>query len=246
MTTEALVDEVVVDVWRIDLRRFSLKEESRTRSAGIPSTKVLSEDEAERAARFRFDADRDAFACTRAALRTLVGERLGVAPADVRFTYAPKGKPGAEGVSFNVSHSGDMALIGLTASRRLGVDVELMRPDVEMKTLARRFFSAAENAVLEGLDGDALVRGFYGCWTRKESFVKALGEGLSFDLDRVEVAVPPEPARVVSVDGDPAAGAAWTMADVDAGEGYAGAVVVDAPAAQLQVRDWEPSRMAAL
>ncbi|HEX2239842.1 MAG TPA: 4'-phosphopantetheinyl transferase superfamily protein, partial [Actinomycetota bacterium] len=118
----------------------------------------------------------------------------------------------------------------------IGVDVELMRPDVEMRALARRFFTSSENAALDRLDGDDLVRGFYGCWTQKEAFVKAVGEGLSFDLDRIEVAVPPAPAGLVSLDGSAADD--WTLAAVDAGPGYAAAVAVDTPGAEVVVRDW--------
>ncbi len=222
-----------MDVWRIEVRH----------PAG-DLARLLSSDEAERAARFRFEPDRDAFVTARARLRTLAGSYLGVAPEDVVFAYGVRGKPELPGLSFNVSHAGDVVLAAFAPAGRVGVDVEAMRPDVEMRALARRFFTGAENAALERLSDGELVRGFYGCWTRKEAFVKAVGEGLSFELDRVEVSVPPAPARVLSIDGDAGAAGAWTMADVDAGPGYAGAVVVDAPNVEVVVRDWTASAAA--
>ena len=224
---------MTVDVWRIDVRDAA---------RGVAG--VLSPDEAERAARFRFEPDRVAFVATRAALRTLVGSHLGVAPRDVTFRYGEHGKPEVAGLSFNASHAGDVALVALASSGRIGVDVEAMRPGVEMRALARRFFTASENAALARLSEGELAAGFYGCWTQKEAFVKAVGEGLSFELDRVEVAVRPAPVGVLSVDGDAAAGAAWTMAEVDCGPGYAAAVAVDAPGVDVVVHDWRGSAAA--
>jgi 4'-phosphopantetheinyl transferase len=222
-----------VDVWRIGVRGV----------AGDVA-ELLSPDEAERAARFRFEPDCEAFVATRGVLRTLLGSYLGVAPAQVVFSYGPKGKPEVEGLSFNVSHAGDLALIALVRTQRVGVDVEVMRPDVTMRALARRFFTAAENDALASLSDVDLVRGFYGCWTSKEAFVKAVGEGLSFELDRVETAVPPAPAGVASVDGDPETAARWTLASIHCGAGYAAAVAVDAPGAEIVVRDWRASAAA--
>ena len=218
----------MIDVWRIDVR------------AADDLARLLSPDEAERAARFRFERDRRSFVTTRGALRTLIGSYIGAAPESVELTYGANGKPEVEGLSFNVSHAGDVALAAFGPGR-IGVDVEEMRPDVEMRALARRFFTRAENEALARLSGDELVRGFYGCWTCKEAFVKAMGEGLSFELDRVEVAVHPEPAGVLSVDGDAAGAAHWTMEAVEAGPGYAAAVAVDSPGAEVVVRDWPAS-----
>ncbi|MDQ3913986.1 MAG: 4'-phosphopantetheinyl transferase superfamily protein [Actinomycetota bacterium] len=216
-------------VWRIEVRQ--------PRDVLRELRALLTPDEEERAERFRFDRDRDSFVCTRAALRMLAGSYLGMAPQDVSFSYAGKGKPGLPGISFNVSHAGDVALAAFARSGRVGVDVEEMRPGTDLRALARRFFSPGENAGLERLDGDAFVTGFYRCWTRKEAFVKALGEGLSFDLGRVEVSTGPD-ARVVSVDGDEGAGSLWSIADISPRDGYAGAVVADVAAADVVLRDW--------
>lgn len=220
----------MIEVWRVDVRQGF-------EGAGA----LLSRDEAERAARFRFEPDRRSFVATRAALRRLLGSRLGTSPEDVVFAYGPNGKPEVPGVSFNASHAGDVALVALGAGR-IGVDVEAMRPDVEMRALARRFFTESENAALDPLGDDDLVRAFYGCWTQKEAFVKAVGEGLSFELDRVEVAVWPSAPGLVSLDG--AAPEGWTVAGVEVGPGYAAAIAADSLEAEVVVRDWNATAAA--
>ena len=207
--------------------------------------RLLTPDEEDRAARYRFDRDRHAFECTRAALRTLAGRYSGLAPAEVRFSYGSKGKPGTTGISFNASSSGDVALAAFSSSGLVGVDVEAMRPDVSVRALARRFFSVPENEALEGLAEQDLVAGFYRCWTRKEAFVKALGEGLSFDLGRVEVSTGGS-ARVVSIDGDRAAAERWSMRDLAPRPGYAGVVAVDSPDAEVSLWDWPGLEVAAV
>jgi 4'-phosphopantetheinyl transferase len=223
------LDEGSVHVWRIDVRQPPrVFEELRS---------LLSRDEEDRAALYRFDPARESFVATRAALRSLAGSYLGIDPRDVTFAYTAKGKPEVPGLSFNASHAGDVAVAAFARSGSVGVDVEEMRPDRDLRALARRFFAPAENAALDLLDGQALVAAFYRCWTRKEAFVKAVGEGVSFDLRRFVVSVEPG-ARIVSIDGDPEAAAAWWAADVSPRGGYVAAVVASAPVADLSVRDW--------
>lgn len=216
-----------VHVWIVDVRRL-----------WRDAASLLSDDEAARAERFRFEPDRESFVATHAALRALAASYLGIEPQEVRFSYGTKGKPALSGLALNASHAGDVALAAFAPSGRVGVDVERMRATDDLAALARRFFTESENRALAQLSPGELVTGFYGCWTRKEAFVKALGEGLSFELDRAEVAVPPEPARLVSVDGDEGAAAGWAMADVDAGPGYAACVAADSPAVDVVVRAW--------
>lgn len=214
-------------VWRIDVRR------PPTAAAAL-----LSSTEAARAALFCFERDRESFVATRAALRGLVASYLGIAPRDVRFSYGPKGKPSVPGLAFNASHAGDVALAAFARSGRVGVDVERARATNDLAALSQRVFGKTENRALAALSGGAFVSAFYGCWTRKEAFVKALGEGVAFGPDRAQMSVPPEPARLVSIDGDAAGAARWTMADVDAGEGYAACVAADRAGGEVIVRDW--------
>jgi 4'-phosphopantetheinyl transferase len=155
----------------------------------------LSRDESERAARFHFDADRSRFVLTRGWLRVVLARALGAAPERLEFSYGARGKPALGGgfqdapLSFNVSHSGDYALIGLAAGQAIGVDIERLRPMPDFESIATGYFSAAETrAILGHAEGDRL-RAFFRCWTRKEAFMKVSGEGMGIALDGFSVAL---------------------------------------------------------
>lgn len=196
----------------------------------------LDDAEAARASRFHFAHDARRFVVARAILRELLGAYLGVAPAAVRLVYGARDKPAlappldAAGVQFNVSHSGEIALYAVGRHRRIGVDVERVRPLDDLAGLAGRNFSRAECAALFALPPARRPAAFFACWTRKEAYVKALGEGLAHPLDAFTVAFADgAPARIVDIAGDADAAARWTLAAVDVGTGYAAAVAVEGP-----------------
>ncbi|MBY0229774.1 MAG: 4'-phosphopantetheinyl transferase superfamily protein [Gemmataceae bacterium] len=197
-------------------------------------SRVLSQDERERAARLRHDKDRRQFVAARGGLRLVLGRTLGVPPESLAFEVAGAGKPGLAGspLRFNVSHSYDAALIALSDAE-LGVDVELMRPRDIWPDMARRYFTPYE---AERIGGETE---FYAVWTRKEAFLKALGLGLSHGLERFSVSVPPDdPARILHIDGDAAKGAEWTLAHLEPLPGYVGALAIEGPAT-VRLRKWE-------
>jgi 4'-phosphopantetheinyl transferase len=145
--------------------------------------RTLSPDERDRSVRFRFARDRQRFIAARGALRALLGRYLGTRPGEIRFVYNAFGKPelGPEFGSrlrFNLSHSADLALIAITTDAAIGVDVEYIRPHPDYPEIARSVFSAAEVDELERLPSDLYPQAFLGCWTQKEAYVKARGEGL--------------------------------------------------------------------
>jgi 4'-phosphopantetheinyl transferase len=198
---------------------------------------ALSEDERGRAARFVFPRDRRRFVVTRACLRTLLAD--GADPRAVRFVYSEAGKPALEGSTpachFNVSHSEDLALIAIGRDAALGVDVEAVRPLPDMHNIATRYFTRAETDDIFGVPPAARDLAFFSCWTRKEAFSKALGDGLSLALDRYRVTCrPDEPARLVEIDGSAHAAAEWIMHDLPPAPGFAGAVVYRGPARVLR------------
>jgi 4'-phosphopantetheinyl transferase len=208
----------------------------------------LDADERARAARFVFPRDARRFRVARGTLREILGAFLGTTPDAVRFVYAAAGKPALTepftdtGIAFNVSHSGEVALYAIGARRRIGVDVEQIRPLDDLETLAERNFSAAERRVLLALPPAAREPAFFACWTRKEAFIKALGDGLSYPLDTFTVSFTAgEPARFVEIRGEPATAARWTLAALDAGPGYAAAVAVDGPVTVTWRGPWEQS-----
>lgn len=206
-----------VNYWLVDL------------GPGAVGRPVLSAEEQERAARFVFDLHRNRYIACRSVLRCLLGRYLQTPPAALVFDYSPYGKPEATGtrINFNVSHSGDRALIGLTLDDAVGVDVEMLRPVEDCLGLAERFFSEPERTRLGSLPEELHNEAFLNCWTRKEAFIKALGEGLSHPLDTFEVTlVPGQPARLISVAGTPDPAQHWSLCDLKTGPGFIGACAV--------------------
>ncbi len=206
---------------------------------------ALSEEERTRVGRFVRREDRDRYAASHAALRRILGGALGADPAALRFRANATGKPELDGpwrerLAFNLSHSGGIGLIGLSPDARIGVDVEWVRPIPDALSLARSHFAEGEAAALAALSPEALQAAFYACWTRKEAFVKALGLGLSFPLDRFAVAIPPAPAALLAVDGSADAARAWSLQHLAPAPAHIGAVAIEAPGRTCALRSLAP------
>ena len=202
---------------------------------------VLSGDELARASCFAFDLHRNRYLAGRLALRELLGRYLDRAPGHVRLAYNSSGKPELPGetLRFNVAHSDDLAVIGLTEESRLGVDVERIREIGDIDGLARTVFSPRELDVFHALPDASKTRAFFHCWTRKEAFVQAVGEGLSLPLDVFDVTLRPgEEARLLQLEGSAARAAAWSLFDVSPMEGGVGAVAVESSEAELIHAGW--------
>jgi 4'-phosphopantetheinyl transferase len=195
--------------------------------------RILAPGERDRAARFRFEDLRRKFILARAALRILLGGYLKRDPADIQFEHGPKGKPSLPepgGIEFNASHSGGLAVFAFAKDCELGIDVEQIRPMPDMLDIANRFFCAAEAGELTSLPAHQRERAFFNCWTRKEAYIKATGEGLSAPLDEFRVTLrPDEPARFVHIANDHLANdenaaADWSLHDLRLAPDYAGAL----------------------
>ena len=155
---------------------------------------LLSSDELDRMARFRFEHDRQAFTFAHGVLRNLLGAYLHVPPMDLRFDYSKHGKPSVflpagTDIQFNLSHTAGAVLVGICRNREIGVDIEKVRNDFELMDIAARFFTLNERETLLCLPESERPQAFFHCWTRKEAILKARGDGLSFPLDHVEVSV---------------------------------------------------------
>jgi 4'-phosphopantetheinyl transferase len=206
---------------------------------------LLSTDERTRAQRFRFERDARRFVAARGAIRAILAEYLEMAPTSFAFTYAERGKPALAGgeLEFNVSHSGEIAMIAVYRGGRVGVDVEAMRPLHDLDALAVRSFAPLELAVLRSLPSAERELAFYRCWTRKEAFIKATGEGLTRALDTFVVTLAPgEPARFLDIDDDPGQLAAWSLHELPTPAGYVGALVVEGHPHAVVTRLWSPGR----
>jgi len=187
------------------------------------SEAILSPAERTRASRFVFDRDRHRFILARAELRRLLAERLDVKPESVELHYGPHGKPtlADSDLRFNVSHCDDVAVFAFVRGCEIGVDVEAVRPLVDADSIASRFFSNREIAEYRSLDRREKPQGFFNCWTRKEAFVKAIGDGLRYPLQSFDVSLAPcEPARIINVDG-------WCVESFSPAAGFVAAVVTE-------------------
>jgi 4'-phosphopantetheinyl transferase len=185
--------------------------------AASADASVLSDDERKRAARFRFNRDRRRFLAGRSALRSLIASYLGVAPVEVAFGYGPQGKPFVSGstLSFNVSHSGGCVLYAVASYLEIGVDVELLDHARYDDGVAERFFSRQEAATLQALGQAARPYAFLRCWTRKEAFIKARGQGLSLPLRDFDVAFAPGTRpRILRTAWSAKEPAEWTLCDI--------------------------------
>jgi 4'-phosphopantetheinyl transferase len=209
---------------------------------------TLCDDERARAERYRFEQDRRRYIVAHGALRAILGRYLGLPPHQVQFSYGPHGKPylsqgsSRSPLQFNLSDSHELALYAFTRGRRIGVDLEHVRPMPDADQIAARFFSPRENAAWQALPPDQRQGAFFRCWTRKEAYVKALGEGLAQPLDEFDVTLAPgEPARLLHVEGDPQAAARWTLTTLVPAPGYAAALAVEGIDWRLSLWEWRSS-----
>ena len=194
---------------------------------------LLSEAERERATRFAFSRDARRFIVGRARLRQLLGARLGVRPESVELVNGARGKPALNdaernSLRFNLSHRDDLAVYVLSSGSEVGIDVEAIRPLPDADTLAARFFSRREYAAYGALDPCDRPLGFFQCWTRKEAFVKALGEGLSHPLDSFDVSLAPgAPAELLRVEPGPGVDRDWRLTSFSPAPGFVAAVAAE-------------------
>ena len=221
-----------VDVWRVSLK---LEPDSVQLAES-----TLSADESQRAARFRFDKDRHRFIASHVALRNVLSRYLECEPKQIDFTVGEYGKPTINSdihLDFNLSHSGDYALIAVAREHKVGIDVEHFRKELEIEKIAHRFFSEEENSELMGLPTEQQLIGFFNCWARKEAYIKAHGLGLALPLDSFDVSLTPnEPAVLRATRPEPKEASHWTLLSLDVNPHYGGAVAVDGR--DLDFRFW--------
>jgi 4'-phosphopantetheinyl transferase len=213
--TRAPTEPLVLEQGAVHVWRGSLEQPPAVRRR---LESLLSYDEHERALRFRFDRDRDRYVVGRGVLRLLLGRYTGLDAASVRFEYGRHQKPvlaGGETPFFNLAHAGPVVLYAFSGCFPVGVDVEVMQPELPGDGIAERFFSPVEVAALRSFPKRERGRAFLACWTRKEAFLKARGDGLTLALDSFDVALAPdEPAAILRTRWSPDEHLRWRLLDL--------------------------------
>lgn len=187
----------------------------------------LAPDERARAARFGRESLRRRYIVGRALLRNLLGRTLSLAPDAVPIVRGPRGRPqldGISGVDFNVSHTRDLALIGIAHGPRIGVDIERADREVNADGLARKVLAPDERATLAALPGDERRARFLRYWTCKEAMSKATGDGISAPFGRIVVDLA-APLRLVAGP-PPYVPERWQLHAIDARAGFLAALAV--------------------
>jgi 4'-phosphopantetheinyl transferase len=201
--------------------------------------RVLSPAERLRAEKFKFVGNRGRFVIRRGLLRLILGRYLKKPPAEIEFQFGAYGKPEVRRGSgmclfYDASDSDDIAVWAITPACPVGVDVEHIREIPDMQKIARRYFHPRETETLMALATDSRPQAFYACWTRKEAFLKATGEGIAENLARVQVTLAPrEPSAIVSLSGDPRGHKEWRLQEFSPCLGYVGCVADRRPVLAL-------------
>jgi 4'-phosphopantetheinyl transferase len=213
------------------------------RASADELTAALGPDERLRACGFRSAARRERFCAARGALRRLIALHVNAPAESLAFAYGPHGKPSLRGheLAFSVSHAGDHLAIALARGGSVGVDVECAerapRGDHALR-MAARFFTPVEYAKLASLPPAGRGRAFLRCWTQKEAYVKALGDGLALGLDEFEVAVlPGEPCGLLAAR-RPSELTRWRFFETDATGGVHAAVAGEGTDRRLRTWSW--------
>jgi 4'-phosphopantetheinyl transferase len=204
---------------------------------------MLDPHERARADRFIYERDRRRFVNVHSAMRMVLATQLAVPPRSLNLVAGEHGKPRVAGSSldlrFNLSHSGERALLALTLAREVGVDIE-QHGSRDTSSLARFAFSQTEFEALERLPPHDRAIAFYRGWTRKESFIKARGDGFSFPLDGFDVSLEAD-GPLLGCRAAPAEIERWTVLSVPVEPGYSAALTVEGSNFEMVIVDFSQS-----
>jgi 4'-phosphopantetheinyl transferase len=234
---EGVLPAGTVHVWFVDI--------ADTAGQLTDLRRLLSPAEGARADRFQVAAAAHRFVLARARLRQLLGIHLGQAPRTIAIANGPHGKPRCadavgSGLEFNVSHSGESILLAVSNGRSVGVDIETLRPDLDVQALSQRFLALEEQEAIAAASGADRLAAFYRCWTRKEALLKAIGTGLATPLRQavVSVAARDRPA-VLRLPAAMGPAAHWHLRDLELAPDQAAALCVAGPVKEVICRSWQ-------
>lgn len=205
----------------------------------------LTADEMVVARRYVFAQHRDRFIVARANLRRILAAYLSQQPRELRFCYGPYGKPElmapelAHKIAFNLSHSGNWALVAIAAGFRVGIDIEQVRPDLATLQAIEQQFSPRERSVIAGVPAEWRTAALFKGWTSKEAYIKGLGGGLSVRLAEFDVCVDPDkPPRLLRAHPLADRRGSWCLHEVPRIPGYSAALATALGPAQIISRTW--------
>ena len=202
---------------------------------------VLSVQELNRAERFHSERDRRRYVVAHGILRRVLASYRQSDPRTLRFSIGKNGKPaladesGPTALRFNLSHTEDIALIAVTLGREIGVDVERVRPISELESIVESYFTPGERDALRGMETTHKRDAFYRCWTRKESYAKAIGGELAVALGGFDT-MRFGPADLPTFGASRTSG--WNLHELLPADGYVGAVAIDGRVSRLMSWRW--------
>lgn len=198
--------------------------------------KILSKDEIEIESKFKFDKLKRRYSAGRGTLRNLLSEYLNLKPDEIIFSYGDKGKPFIKEsrIKFNLAHSNELAVYAFALDNEVGIDLEFKKEMPDAFEISERFFSKDEADVLKQLPPDEVSEGFLNCWTRKESFIKNIGEGLSYPLQDFSVTLKPglEP-EMLWIKKNPPEINDWSLINLNVDNNYISALAVKSKTMKL-------------
>lgn len=207
---------------------------------------LLSADEIERMDRFRFDSDRRRFAIAHAGMRKILAGYLDCEAKQLMFEDGERGKPrlrdigNAGDLNFNLSHSGEISLLAVARKISVGIDTETVNSKFASQEIARHFFSRGEMRNLLALPEEQWTEAFFTCWTRKEAYIKARGDGLSIPLNSFSVTFQPNmPAALLEVVSDPDELDRWSVYDITMNVRCKAALVAEGQGHEIYLWEWE-------
>jgi 4'-phosphopantetheinyl transferase len=217
-------------LWRVRL--------DRAEDAVLAFRQSLSAEECATADRFRFEKHRRFFTVTRGVLRQIIGRYTGASPEAVQFRYSEHGKPAVAepptDIRFNVSHSGDLAVVALCLGAEIGVDIEQDDRQLLVTTISERFFTPDEHAEIERQEDEKRLGTFLRYWTAKEAVMKATGFGMSLEPKAIAIAL--DPLQIVSLPAVVPGG--WRLHAFQPAAGFTGAVAVGGDLERRSYFEW--------
>jgi 4'-phosphopantetheinyl transferase len=207
-------------------------------------TDFLDKNEKSKADRFKFEFDKKNYIVAHGAMRQIISGYLKCRSEEIYFKYTSYGKPflseNESGFEFNLSHSKDLALLAAAKYKRVGIDIEYIRSGLDECTLAEQYFSPQENESLRNMDENLRTKAFFDCWTRKESFIKAIGKGLSYPLNKFNVSIKPaDTAQTLFINHSINEAEEWQLINLNIDIEYSSAVVIESTNMKLKLLNWK-------